>query len=77
MTYRGDLPERKWRRLQPSVGRPAHDHRRIINGILWLKRLRAAGELAASSYHICRAVLLARVRDVAETGAWVRGQAET
>jgi transposase len=42
---RGDLTEREWERLQPllppqkpKVGRPAHDHRRIINGILWILR---------------------------------------
>jgi len=42
---RGDLNESQWRRLRsllpaqkPPVGRPSHDHRRIINGILWIVR---------------------------------------
>ena len=42
---RGDLTPRQWERLQPllppqkpKTGRPAHDHRTIINGILWMLR---------------------------------------
>jgi transposase len=42
---RGDLPPRQWERLQPllppqtpKTGRPAHDHRTIIHGILWMLR---------------------------------------
>ena len=42
---RGDLTPRQWERLQPLLppqkpkpGRPAHDHRTIINGILWMLR---------------------------------------
>jgi transposase len=42
---RGDLTNREWERLAPllppekgRVGRPAHDNRRIINGILWVQR---------------------------------------
>jgi transposase len=42
---RGDLTDQEWERLQPllppqkpDVGRPAHDHRTIINGILWILR---------------------------------------
>jgi transposase len=45
MTYRGDLSEAQWERLapllppqKPAVGKPAHDHRRILNGILWKLR---------------------------------------
>lgn len=44
-TNRGDLTDKEWERLQPllppqkpAVGRPAHDHRTIINGILWILR---------------------------------------
>jgi transposase len=39
---RHDLTDRQWSRLvallppqRPRTGRPNHDHRRIINGILW------------------------------------------
>lgn len=42
---RGDLTNQQWERLQPllppqkpKTGRPAHDHRRIIDGILWIDR---------------------------------------
>lgn len=42
---RGDLTDRQWERLRswlpaqkPPVGRPAEDHRRIVNGILWILR---------------------------------------
>jgi transposase len=45
MTNRGDMSEREWERLRPllpsqqgKVGKPAHDHRRIINGMLWKLR---------------------------------------
>jgi transposase len=42
---RGDLTERQWQKLQPLLppqkahtGQPCYDHRRILNGILWLHR---------------------------------------
>jgi len=42
---RGDLSNEKWERLQPLLppqkphtGRPANDHRPIVNGILWILR---------------------------------------
>jgi transposase len=42
---RGDLTHTPWERLQPllppqkpKTGRPAVDHRRILNGILWILR---------------------------------------
>ena len=42
---RGDLTNSHWERLQPllppqkpKTGRPAHDHRTIINGIRWMLR---------------------------------------
>jgi transposase len=42
---RGDLTNAQWERLQPllppqqpRIGRPAHDHRTILNGILWILR---------------------------------------
>ncbi len=43
--HRGDLTHDEWHRLQPllppqtpKTGRPALDHRRIINGMLWIAR---------------------------------------
>jgi transposase len=45
MTHRGDLTDTVWHRLapllppqKPRVGRPATDHRPILNGILWKLR---------------------------------------
>ena len=42
---RGDLTDNQWERLEPHLpprkpkrGRPNADHRRIINGILWIDR---------------------------------------
>src|SRR6266478_6340657 len=42
---RGDLTQTQWERLQPllppqkpKTGRPAVDHRRILNGMLWILR---------------------------------------
>jgi transposase len=42
---RGDLINTQWERLQPllppqkpKIGRPAVDHRRILNGMLWILR---------------------------------------
>jgi transposase len=42
---RGDLTDQQWQRLEPLLplekprtGRPHEDHRRILNGILWLHR---------------------------------------
>src|ERR687886_2189296 len=42
---RGDLTDEQWERLQPllppqkpKTGRPNEEHRRIINGILWIDR---------------------------------------
>ncbi|MFC1463313.1 MAG: transposase [Candidatus Brachytrichaceae bacterium NZ_4S206] len=40
-----DLSDKEWERIRPllppqrhRVGRPAHDHRTIISGILWVER---------------------------------------
>ena len=42
---RGDLTDQQWQRLQPLLppekpwtGRPNEDHRRMLNGILWIHR---------------------------------------
>jgi len=42
---RGDLTDARWRRLEPLLppgkpwtGRPNEDHRRILNGMLWIDR---------------------------------------
>jgi transposase len=45
MIRRGELTNEQWERLQPllppqkpKTGRPAGDHRTILNGILWILR---------------------------------------
>jgi transposase len=45
MAHRGELTNAQWERLspllppeKPAVGKPNHDHRTIINGILWRLR---------------------------------------
>lgn len=42
---RGERTDEQWEKLapllppqKPKVGRPAQDHRRIVNGILWIAR---------------------------------------
>jgi len=42
---RGDLTDSQWEKIKPLLppqkawtGKPAHDHRQIINGILWILR---------------------------------------
>src|SRR5262245_19047865 len=43
--HRGELTQQEWARVQPllppqkpRVGRPAQDHRRVLNGIFWILR---------------------------------------
>ncbi len=45
ITRSNDLSDKEWERIRPllppqrpRVGRPAHDHRTIISGILWVER---------------------------------------
>lgn len=47
---RGDLTDKQWHWIQPLLpsqkahtGQPAHGHRGILNGILWLHRTGAPG----------------------------------
>jgi transposase len=42
---RGDLSTEQWERLKlllppqkPKTGKPNHDHRQVVNGILWILR---------------------------------------
>jgi transposase len=44
---RGDLTDEQWARLgpllpphKPRTGRPNEDHRRIVNGLIWINRLK-------------------------------------
>jgi len=46
--HRGEITNAQWERLQsllppqtPKTGRPSVDHRRILNGIVWILRIGA------------------------------------
>lgn len=45
MVYRGELTNEQWEKIEPLLppqkprtGRPAHEHRKVLNGILWILR---------------------------------------
>src|SRR5262252_3935526 len=76
---RHELTNSQWERLQPllppqkpKTGRPAAEHRRLLNGILWLLRTGAPwrdlperygpwGTVASRFYRWCKAGLWARL----------------
>src|SRR6266487_2476779 len=58
--HRGDLTNEPWERLiallppqKPTTGRPAHDHRTIRNGILWILRTGAPWRDLPDRYGPC------------------------
>jgi transposase len=60
---RGDLSDRQGQQLQPllpsrkpATGRPANDHRTMINGILWVLRTGAPGRDLPEGYGPWRTV---------------------
>ena len=60
---RGDLTDQQWQQLQPLLppqkpptGRPAKDHRTIINGILWVLRTGAPWRDLPERYGLWRTV---------------------
>jgi transposase len=60
---RGDLTDQQWQQLQtllppqkPTTGRPAKDHRTIINGILWVLRTGAPWRDLPERYGLWRTV---------------------
>ncbi len=79
---RGDLPNERWERLQPllppekpGAGRPAHDHRTILNGILWVLRTGAPWQDLPERYDPWPTVY-SRFRRWREAGVWERVLAE-
>lgn len=54
--HRSDLSEAQWQKLKPLLpqkshtGRPANDHRQIINSILWIQRTGAPWDDLPSRY---------------------------
>src|SRR5947208_15296141 len=89
---RHELSNKQWERLQPllppqkpKTGRPAADHRRILNGILWLLRTGAPwrdlperygpwGTVASRLYHWRKAGLWARLLAAVQPQADGAGQ---
>lgn len=73
---RGDLTDKQWERLQPllpprkpKTGRPNEDHRRIINGILWIDRTGAPWRDLPERYGPWRTVA-SRFYRWRESGVW-------
>jgi transposase len=78
MPNRGDLTNARWERLvpllppqRPTVGRPAEDHRRIIDGILWKVRTGAPWRDVPERYGPW-STLASRLRRWRLAGVWER-----
>ncbi len=76
--YRGDLTNEQWARLEPllppqkpKTGRTNLDHRRIINGILWILRTGAPWEDLPSRYGT-RGTVSSRYYRWRQAGIWDR-----
>jgi transposase len=76
--HRGDLTNEQWDRLRPLLpaekprtGRPNLDHRRIINGILWILRTGAPWEDLPARYGT-RGTVSSRYYRWRQAGIWDR-----
>jgi transposase len=80
--HRGDLTDAQWARLQPLLppqrrgkgttgGRPSHEHRPIINGILWILRTGAPWEDLPTRYGT-RSTVSSRYYRWRKDGIWDR-----
>jgi transposase len=76
--HRGDLTDEQWTRLapllppqKPQTGRPNEDHRRIINGILWILRTGAPWDDLPSRYGT-RGTVSSRYYRWRQQGIWDR-----
>ena len=79
---RGDLTNEQWARLapllppeKPHTGRPNLDHRRIVNGILWILRTGAPWEDLPARYGT-RGTVSSRFYRWRKAGIWDRIFAE-
>ena len=90
----GDLTEAQWRCLQPHLppekprtGRPKGDHRRILNGILWVLRTGApwrdlprrygpVGTVSSRFYRWRASGVWERVLSALQAGADARGEVD-
>ena len=75
---RHELTHRQWERLQPLLppqkphtGRPATDHRRILNGILWIIRTGAPWRDLPERYG-CWSTIASRFYRWRKAGLWTR-----
>jgi transposase len=75
---RGDLTDAEWARLEPllppqkpEVGRPNQDHRRIINGMLWINRTGAPWDDLPARYGP-RGTVSSRFYRWRAAGIWAR-----
>jgi transposase len=89
---RGDLTDKQWARLQPLLpphkprtGRPNHDHRNMINGMLWILRTGApwrdlperygsVGSVSSRFYRWCQAGIWPRILAALQTEADAAGE---
>jgi transposase len=76
--YRHELTNEQWERLRPLLppqrprtGRPAHDHRRILNGMLWIDRTGAPWRDLPERYGKWQTVY-SRFRRWQQAGVWDR-----
>jgi transposase len=76
--HRGDLTHEQWARLEPllppqkpKTGRPNDNHRRIINGILWILRTGAPWEDLPRRYGM-RGTVSSRYYRWRQAGVWDR-----
>ena len=74
---RKELTDKQWEQLSPELpppkntGRPPHDHRRIINGILWVLRTGAPWRDLPARYGPWQTVY-SRFRRWRQDGTWDR-----
>ena len=91
---RFDLTDRPWERLEPLLpperprtGRPNDDHRRIVNGILWVLRTGApwrdlperygpVGTVSSRFYRWCAAGVWDQVLAALQAAADARGEVD-
>src|SRR3954471_19670199 len=89
---RFDVTDEQWRRLEPLLppakprtGRPNHDHRRLVSGMLWVHRTGApwrdlperygpVGTVSSRFYRWCRAGVWDRILSALQAEADARGE---
>src|SRR3954468_560057 len=87
-----DVTDEQWRRLEallppekPRTGRPNHDHRRVVSGMLWIHRTGApwrdlperygpVGTVSSRFYRWCRAGVWDRILSALQAEADARGE---